>query len=203
MLTSTRFIVYSTFPLSARRYTACAILSQKGRGPRGRGPHWQRAAAEASSAESVGSVKQFNDLLRQLYRQCHPDVLRAVRPQYADVNDQSIQVLNGILSTIKEPNSYPPRMVQTIPFYMKRLPSQPAPATAAAGAPAAVAAGASSVGAVDDGFQRVDMRLKTAGGECRRQFTKAMHDFFVASGMMQPGDSFKWSAEYFPLESSD
>ena len=119
-------------------------------------------------------IPQFAGLLRQFYKQSHPDLLRASHTEYADLNDQSWQMLNGILSTIKEVNSYPPRMSKVIPFYMK---SKEEPT----------------------GLKKVELRLRTGGGDCKKQFTVTLQDFFVESGISADG-KFVWGKEYFPSE---
>jgi hypothetical protein len=119
-------------------------------------------------------IPDFAGLLRQFYKKTHPDLLRAAQPVYADVNDISWQTLNGILSTIKESNSYPPRMIQDIPFYLRAPPP-------------------------DQGtFICAQLQIRTDGGDCRKKFTLTLQQFFVASGISADG-RFHWGAEYFPL----
>lgn len=119
-------------------------------------------------------VPQFAGLLRQFYKQTHPDILRASNSEFADINDQSWKTLNGILSTIKEVNSYPPQMVKTIPFHMRSSSSK-------------------------TGFKQVDLRIRTAGGDCKKQLTVTLQNFFVESEI-SPDGKFQWGKEYFPLE---
>lgn len=61
----------------------------------------------------------FQSLLRSLYKKSHPDLLRSSFPEQADTNDQSMQLLNGILTTIKQYNAYPPRTKRSLPFFVR------------------------------------------------------------------------------------
>ena len=127
-------------------------------------------------ATPEAELPQFSGLLRQFYKQTHPDLLRATHNEFADVNDQSWQTLNGILSTCKEMNSFPPRMTKSIPFYMRSS-------------------------AEESGFRQINLRIKTAGGDCRKQLTVTLSDFFVESGISEDG-KFVWGKDYFPSEVS-
>lgn len=129
---------------------------------------------QAQQIETPQDIPQFSGLLRQFYKQTHPDILRASNSEYADVNDQSWKTLNGILTTIKEVNSYPPQMVKTIPFYMRSTASK-------------------------TGFKTVELRIRTAGGDCKKQLTVTLQNFFMESEI-SPDGKFQWGKEYFPLE---
>ena len=136
----------------------------------------KRAGRFGSAAAEQEELPQFAGLLRQFYKKTHPDLLRASHNEYADINDQSWQTLNGILSTCKEHNSFPPRMIKAIPFYMRSPQEQ-------------------------TGFRQLELRIKTAGGDCKKQLTVTMSDFFVESGISTDG-KFSWGKEYFPTEIS-
>ena len=136
-------------------------------------------SVHSSSVEA--DIPQFAGLLRQFYRQSHPDLLRASHNQQAEVNDQSWQTLNGILSTIKEVNSYPPRMSKNIPFYIRSSEKD-------------------AEGMIV--LKHVELRIRTAGGECKKQLTVTLQDFFVTSGISSDG-KFSWGKEYFPLSIAD
>jgi hypothetical protein len=114
----------------------------------------------------------FASMMRQLYRKSHPDLLRHSRPDLADINDQSMQLLNGILSTIKT-NEYPPRIVKDITFYMKV--------------------------ANDSEYKPYLLSIRTGGGDCKNHLTETFAAFFVMTGLSQSG-KFVWNKEYFPLE---
>lgn len=135
----------------------------------------QNSSRYAKAAQSE-DLPQFSGLLRQFYKQTHPDLLRASHNEYADINDQSWQTLNGILSTIKAVNSFPPRMNKSIPFFMRSSQEQ-------------------------SGFRNVELRIKTAGGDCKKQLTVTLRDFFIESGI-SPDGQFVWGKDYFPTEIS-
>ena len=116
-------------------------------------------------------LPEFSSLLRQLYKRAHPDVLRSANPELASYNDDSMQTLNGILSTIKTYNEYPAQIIKTIPFHLK----------------------------TNDGrLERVDLRIRTAGGDCKRQLTVSFSEFFVEAGIYS--EPFTWPKDYFPMK---
>lgn len=115
---------------------------------------------------------RFSHLLRQFYKKAHPDILRGSHPVQADVNDTSFQLLNGILSTIKEDNGYPPRMMRTIPFHLMEK----------------------------NGIVVRELHIKTAGGDCKKQLRKTFEAFFQETGISK--GQFTWDKEYFPGSSS-
>lgn len=117
------------------------------------------------------ALPSFSGLLRKIYMKSHPDLLKASHPEYASVNDDSIQVLNGIISTIKEANQYPPQIVKTIPFHVKN----------------------------GNDVRCISLDIKTAGGDCRNQLKNAFQRFFAEAGVLEHG-SFRWDKEYFPTE---
>lgn len=90
------------------------------------------------------NLPDFQSLLRALYKKVHPDLLRSNYPEQAAVNESSMQIMNGLLSTLKEVNSYPPQGVKQIPFYVRK-----------------------STGSLDF----IEFTLKTTGGDCRKQIT--------------------------------
>ena len=136
-------------------------------------PKSRRSRSNSSSTlKETGPVPDFHELLRQLYRKSHPDLLRASHPQLAEVNDSSMQLLNGILSTIKKYNEYPAQIVKTIPFHIR------------------------------DGqeIKLAHLRIQTAGGDCRRALSTSFQDFFLAVGITnkETGGNFSWGKDYFP-----
>jgi hypothetical protein len=111
----------------------------------------------------------LQSLLRGLYRRAHPDVIRHSEPDLADVNNSSMQVLNGVLSTLKVANSFPPRLSQHIPFHVKS----------------------------GDTIVKYELKLVTAGGDSRRQLTTSFVEFFREAGILE-GKEFAWDKEYYP-----
>ena len=124
-----------------------------------------------SKVESDESLPLFPTLLRNFYKKVHPDLLRAQSPMEAEVNDSSMKELNGVLSSIKVYNEHPPAMVKNIAFYVK----------------------GSSGGS---GLTKVNLQLKTAGGDCKRSLMRTFQDFFSRTGVHT--GPFSWGHEYFP-----
>lgn len=117
-------------------------------------------------------LPEFHDLLRTLYRKSHPDLLRATHPEFAVVNDSSMQLLNGILSSIKKHNDYPPMLVKSIPFHVRN----------------------------GEKIEVFNLKIKTAGGDSQRALKTSFKDFFLASGIttVESGIDFTWGKNYFP-----
>lgn len=143
-----------------------------------KGRYKNNGKAESATSDAQGEtvVPEFALLLRQLYRRSHPDLLRHSHPEFAKVNDTSMQLLNSVLSTIKRPNQYPPRMIQDIPFYLKN--------------------------GADGSYDKYTLEIRTAGGECKRQLTRTFQTFFAATQLSNEG-KFVWSKEYFPIIGED
>lgn len=75
-------------------------------------------AAKHNPNSSENGVPEFQTLLRNLYKRSHPDLLRGNHPDIADINDSSMQILNGVLSTIKT-SEFPPAIIKKLPFWIK------------------------------------------------------------------------------------
>jgi len=115
----------------------------------------------------------FGHLLRSLFKRSHPDLLRHAHPDLAAINDQSIQILNGILSTIKDPNSYPPQMIKDIPLHV-RFPPQ-------------------------NHIEEHVLKIRTGGGDCKKHLTEIFQNFFVET-KISPDGKFIWGKDYFPKQ---
>ncbi len=77
-----------------------------------------REQAEAQRLE-LEKLPKFSSLIRQFYKRSHPDLLRASHPEYAQINDQSMQILNDVITTIKSVDKTQKLLIKKIPFYMK------------------------------------------------------------------------------------
>lgn len=119
-------------------------------------------------------LPQFQDLLRSLYKKAHPDLLRSSNPEMADTNDKSFQVLNGVISTIKTYNEYPPQMIRSIPFHLKRT---------------------------DGSYTKVELSIRTAGGDCRKSLANSFELFFRDAGICN--SRFAWGKDFFPLNPTE
>lgn len=126
-----------------------------------------------SYAQALENMPDFKSLLREFYKLAHPDLIRAGNPTAADINDQSFQELNGVISTIKGSVEYPPAMIKTIQFHV--------------------------VNRKDNTTNIVQLRLKTGGGDSKKQLARCFTEFFVNVGVLDRNISnFKWNDEFFP-----
>eukprot|EP00602_Paraphysomonas_sp_CaronLab_P009363 CAMPEP_0185038058 /NCGR_PEP_ID=MMETSP1103-20130426/33245_1 /TAXON_ID=36769 /ORGANISM="Paraphysomonas bandaiensis, Strain Caron Lab Isolate" /LENGTH=102 /DNA_ID=CAMNT_0027576323 /DNA_START=200 /DNA_END=508 /DNA_ORIENTATION=- len=87
----------------------------------------------------------------------------------ARVNDNSMQELNGVLSTVKATTEYPAAMDKQFTFYMKSS---------------------------DGTYEKFELAIKTSGGDCRNQLKTTFQNFFEVTGISST--PFQWDAEYFP-----
>ena len=95
-------------------------------------------------------------------------------PIEAAINAESMQELNGVLSSIKSATeSFPLAMRKQVPFYIRRE---------------------------DGSLSYSELVFRTSGGDCRRQITASFANFFKEIGIIQvdKGTSFAWNKEYFP-----
>lgn len=94
-----------------------------------------------------------------------------------------MQILNGVLSSIKTFNTFPPQIVKNIPFHFlteaKRI-------------------------------KVVELQIRTAGGECRKSLTNSFTLFFENAGVLDQGErsrkghvAFVWDKDYFPEEETE
>ncbi len=126
----------------------------------------ERFSAKLKASDS-SNLPQFTDLLKKLYMRSHPDLLRASDPEKAAINDSSMQVLNGILTTVKAQTEFPTANLQTIPFYVRK----------------------------SNSVELINLTLKTAGGDSRHQLARCFEDFFGRAGIAE--GKFQWGKDYF------
>jgi hypothetical protein len=126
--------------------------------------------AQKISQSNELSLPTFHNLLRQLYRKIHPDLVRSHSEMMSKVNDTSMQELNGVLSTVKTID-YPRVIDKRFIFYAKDK---------------------------DSIYQQHELHLKTSGGDCRKQLKGTFEIFFKQIGVLAEG-SFRWDVEYFPV----
>jgi hypothetical protein len=141
-----------------------------------------------SKLPNEGEIPEFSNLLKQFYKRAHPDILRAHNPKIAEFNDNSFQQLNEILSAIKEINSFPPMMSKTITFYLRRNVER---------------ISASIISNSIHEFSQIDLKVKLAGGDCRKSLHHSFQHFFESAGVLTSRNvKFKWGKDYFPEEDS-
>lgn len=112
----------------------------------------------------------FHNLLRQLYRRAHPDLMKSHSETMSRINDTSMQELNGVLSTVKGKSEFPQAIDKRFTFYMKNTTTSE--------------------------YQKYELLLKTSGGDCRKQLRTSFEQFFQLTGICNT--SFQWDAGYFP-----
>ena len=78
----------------------------------------------------------------------------------ADRNEEGLQIINGILSTIKAFNSYPPQLIKRIPLTL--LPEGD-----------------------ETELLQCSLEIKTGGGECKKSLTTSFSDLFLQAGLIQ------------------
>ena len=117
-----------------------------------------------------GNAIDVNTSLRNLYKRSHPDILRSTNAEYAQVNSDSMQILNGILSTVKKANSYPPATHKDIPFYVKVTMNNNS------------GSNYNSNNSDEQVVQRHLLCIRTAGGDCKKQLKISLEQFFVGCG---------------------
>jgi hypothetical protein len=104
-------------------------------------------------------LPKFSDLMRKVYKRCHPDLVRSRFPEAASTNEVGLQTINSVLDTIKKFNSFPPQIIQTIPLAL--LPVE------------------------GDELRHVTLRIKTAGGDCKKSLTLSFTDLFLQAGLIE------------------
>lgn len=124
-------------------------------------------------AVDTASLPDFASILRNMYKRGHPDLLRASHPDLSRINDDSLQLLNAVITVIKKPSQFPPRTTQDLTFHL-RHPEQ-------------------------GHYEKHILEIRTAGGDCKKQLTKAFESFFVSASLLEQGGRFKWNKEFFPL----
>jgi hypothetical protein len=97
-------------------------------------------------------------------------VFLTANTEYAALNDQSFQLLNGVLSSVKSTTEFPPAMKHNIPFYVRR----------------------------EGSYNKINLNIVTGGGDCRHSLKRSFEDFFRASGIHD--GPFLWGRDYFPDE---
>lgn len=107
----------------------------------------------------VIEIPKFSELMRKIYKRCHPDLVRSRFPEAASSNEVGLQTINSVLDTIKKFNSFPPQIIQTIPLAL--LPED------------------------GDELRHVTLRIKTAGGDCRKSLTQSFTDLFLQAGLLK------------------
>jgi len=129
-----------------------------------------RGTSKQTADGPTEEAPRFSVLLKQLYKRTHPDLLRSRCAVSADHNDKQWQVLNGILSSVRgDAGEYPRAISQTMTLYLLGATLEP-----------------------------VQLRIQTAGGDCKRSLTKSFTDLFLSAKILQPGQpEIVFEEDYF------
>lgn len=118
----------------------------------------QRLSGSKQAVPPTVEAPRFSVLLKQLYKRTHPDLLRSRCAVSAEHNDKQWQVLNGILSSVRgDVGEYPRAISQTMTLYL--------------------------LGATT--LEPVQLRIQTAGGDCKRSLTKSFTDLFLSAKILK------------------
>jgi hypothetical protein len=128
--------------------------------------------AKVAEQKDSSRLPLFETLHRELQRRAHPDVLRASHPDKADANDASFQIVNNLLTCVKEGgNTIPDEVGGRFPFYLK------------------------TAGAEDgDELVHASLTLDTTG---KRKIKASFQEFFRAAGLGDGSGLFAWGNAYY------
>jgi hypothetical protein len=135
---------------------------------------FKRATSAATNASAdAPRVPTLNEVMRNLYKRIHPDLLTNY-PEQKHINEQSLMTLQGLLNALKDASGdtpYPKIINAILPFYLR--------------------------GKTSGHFQKSELLLHTTGTACKAIVQKQLETFFKQTGL---ATSFTWDAEYFPAK---
>lgn len=122
----------------------------------------------------------FETLHRELQRRAHPDVLRATHPVEADLNDGSMQIVNNLLSCVRESgNVIPDEFGGQLDFYLKPV----------------------STDTDSEGeLHKATLFLDTTG---KRKIYQSFSAFFRDAGLGDGSGEFSWGNTYYSYPKFD
>jgi len=130
----------------------------------------KKAEAEAAKPKKIPSL---NDLMRQLYKKIHPDLMMAY-PEQREQNEKSLGTFQNFLGLLKQVDGnekYPVLKNAILPFYLRT--------------------------ATPGHFQRVELFLHTDSTMNKKGIEKQLATFFKSINL---SSQFKWDDEYFPFK---
>lgn len=135
----------------------------------------EQRAAEAASATATKAKKipTLNDLMRQLYKKIHPDLMMDY-PEQKEQNEKSLGTFQNFIGQLKNVDGnekYPVIRNASLPFFLRT--------------------------ATPGHFQRVELFLHTDAAFNKKVIEKQLCGFFKSIGL---SSSFKWDDEYFPFK---
>jgi hypothetical protein len=139
-----------------------------------------RANFMAKVTESSASPPMFETLYRELQRRVHPDILRSTHPTEADVNDQSLQIVNNLLTCLRESgNTIPDEFGGCLDFHLKPKDGEIKESNDNSDA--------------SNALEHVQMFLDTTG---KRKIKNSFENFFREADMGDGTGLFEWGQSY-------
>lgn len=132
-------------------------------------------------AEMNKPKPSFESLFREMQKKVHPDILRSTHPQEASINEGSLQIINNVLSVVKESgNLRPDPFGGVIQLYVKSNNKIVNTET----------------GEEEDvlGIKLVEVLLDTTG---KRKIKKAFEEMFSLAGVGDGTGAFEWGTSYY------
>ena len=143
-----------------------------------------RKRFENKIAEMNKAKPSFESLFREMQKKVHPDILRSSHPQEASINEGSLQIINSVLSVVKESgNLRPDPWGGVIQFYVKQDNKTINSETGETGEEENTA-----------GIKLVEVLLDTTG---KRKIKKAFEEMFALAGVGDGTGSFDWGSSYY------
>ena len=132
-----------------------------------RPPRPDRPPKGSSSPRDASALPPLKEAMRRLVRLVHPDLFASGPAGAAEVNDESLKAIQGVLDSITRSKRLPDAGVRRLRFYV-RDPIAP------------------------EGVRLVPFTFKTTGGDCRNLVAKQLRSLFDAVGVRP--SAFRWEA---------
>lgn len=132
-----------------------------------------KEAKVVQQAAKAKKVPSLNDVMRQLYKKIHPDLMMDY-PEQKEQNEKSLGTFQNFLGQLKNIDGnekYPGIKNASLPFYLRT--------------------------ATPGHFQRVELFLHTDATFNKKGIEKQLCNFFKSINL---GSQFRWDDEYFPFK---
>ncbi|KAK3260137.1 hypothetical protein CYMTET_30892 [Cymbomonas tetramitiformis] len=151
------------------RWAAFSRASKRGSKRGDRGDKKQNFVPGMGSSEAP----RLREVMRELQKQVHPDKF-TMHPEAQAVNQESLSVLQGFLSSVKKlQGEYPPAGVHRLKFHIRGR---------------------------NDELRQVGTVLKTTGGDCRKLVEVSLSGLFTHCGL---SPIFRWDPGYWEMSEVD
>lgn len=150
--------------------------SRRGRGLRGRGGGIRGDGAGAASSSSA-AAPPLSKVMRLFVARVHPDKFGAY-PKEQQVNEQSLSELTGFLSNVSNPEErFAPAQKISMEFYIY---------------------GSDDGGGGGNPLNKIDFKLRTTGGDCKRLVQRQLTELFQTAGVPKP--DFTWDEKFWKTQ---